>query len=99
MDHHAHTEGSMDSPGGKDRPASHGMLVVGVETVFLYHLPMFMSPHDYQVILEGVFSQKGSDLQRIYREDRNSHPQTRVYTIAPVPFVLPDLFPPARKIK
>ena len=28
-----------------------------------------------------------------------AHPQTRVYTFAPVPFVLPDLFPPAHKLK
>ena len=54
------------------------MLVVGLDTVFFYHLPMFMSPHDYQVILEGTFAQKGSDPQRAYRDDRTSNVKTRV---------------------
>ena len=75
------------------------MLVVGQDTMFFYHLPMFMTPHDYQLILEGTLSQSGSDPQRIYREDRKGNPQTRVYTFAPVPFLLPDLFPPAPKRK
>jgi hypothetical protein len=60
---------------------------------------MFMSPHDYQLILEGTLSQPGADPQRIYREDRKGHPQTRVYTFAPVPFLLPELFPPEHKRK
>ena len=99
MDHHAHTEGHAGGSAHNDPAAGHGMLVVGLDTVFFYHLPMFMSPHDYQVILEGTLSQSGSDPQRIYREDRKGHPQTRVYTLSPVPFVLPDLFPPAHKLK
>ena len=73
------------------------MLVVGVETIFLSHLPMFMSPHHYQVILQGTFSQPGSDPQRIYREDRRSHPSADVYTFDPSAFILPHLFPPAPK--
>jgi len=75
------------------------MLVVGLETVFFYHLPMFMSPHDYQVILEGTLSHQGSEPQRTYRDDRKGHLHTPVYTLAPVPFVLPDVFPPAPKLK
>ena len=75
------------------------MLVVGLDPIFFYHLPMFMSRHDYQVILEGTLAQQGSDPQRTYREDRKSHAKTRVYTLSPVPFVLPDVFPPANKLK
>jgi hypothetical protein len=99
MDHQAHNTSHSDTSAHGDPPAGHGMLVVGLDAVFFYHLPMFMSPHDYQVILEGTLSQQGSDPQQTYREDRKSHPQTRVYTLAPVPFVLPDLFPPALKRK
>ena len=95
MDEHAHMESAGGVAARKDRAAGHGMLVVGLDTVFFYHLPMFMSPHDYQVILEGTFAQKGSDPQRAYRDDRTSNAKTHVYTFAPVPFVLPDLFPPA----
>lgn len=99
MDHHAHTESHSGGSAHQDPPAGHGMLVVGQDSVFFYHLPMFMSPHDYQVIMEGTLSRSGSDPQRIYREDRKGHPQTPVYTFAPAPFVLPDLFPPAPKRK
>ena len=99
MNQHTHTGHGTDTSAGKDQAAAHGMLVVGLETVFFYHLPMFMSPHDYQVILEGKISQEGSDPQRTYREDRKSHVRTRVYTFDPVPFVLPDLFPPTPQRK
>ena len=95
MEHQMHTAGHPHD----DPPAGHGMLVVGLEATFFYHLPMFMSPHDYQVILEGTLSKQGSDPQRTYREDRKSHLRTPVYTLAPVPFVLPAVFPPALKLK
>jgi hypothetical protein len=99
MNQHTHTEDATGTSARKDQAAGHGMLVVGLDTVFFYHLPMFMSPHDYQVILEGTISKEGSDPQRTYKEDRKSHPRTRVYTLDPVPFVLPDLFPPAPERK
>ncbi len=99
MDEHTHQEHGAGTSAGKDQAAGHGMLVVGLDTVFFYHLPMLMSPHDYQVILEGKMSQEGSDPQRTYREDRKSHARTRVYTFDPVPFVLPDLFPPRHQRK
>jgi hypothetical protein len=99
MDHHAHSEEPSASSARTDRAASHGMLVVGSNPAFFYHLPMFMSPHDYQVILEGTFSQGTRDAHGIYREDRDRNPKTHVYTFAPVPFVLTDLFPPAPKRK
>ena len=95
MDHHGHSDGHAGGSGHADAAGGHGMLVVGQETIFFYHLPMFMTPHDYQVILEGTLSQSGSDPQRIYREDRKGHQHTSVYTFAPVPYVMPELFPPA----
>ena len=91
-----HKTGPTEGTARHDPPAGHGMLVLGLDTMFFYHLPMFMSPHDYQVVLEGTLSQQGSDT---YKEDRKAHAQTRVYTLAPVPFVLPELFPPALKRK
>ena len=65
------------------------MAVVGTDTVYLSHLPMFMRPHDFQVILEGSFG--GADAA--YRKDRTAHPKTKLYTFAPDAFVLPELFP------
>ena len=35
-----------------DVPAVHGMLLFGGKTLYASHLPMFHSPHDYQVIVE-----------------------------------------------
>ena len=84
MDHMDHTGAQ------PDRPASHGMLVVGAETIFLSHLPMFHSPHDYQVLLRASF---GAATDDIYRSDRKAHPDTRFHTFAPAAFVLPELFP------
>ena len=88
MDHHR----SM-----ADRPAVHNMLIVGQQTAFLSHLPMFRapdfdSPHRYQGILEAAFSKPGSDAQAVYAKDRKDHPGTKIYTLSPATsFVLPDL--------
>ena len=99
MDPHAHGHHAEDNSTPPEGLGGHGMLVVGTETMFFSHLPMFMPPHDYQVILEGTLSQKGSDPQRTYRDDRARHPDAAVYTFNPVEFVLPEIAPPAAKRK
>ena len=76
-----------------DRPSTHGMLMVGEETVYLSHLPMFMSPHDYQAIMEVTLSDGGSDPQAMYASDRRASGE-RVYTFVPERFVLTDLVSP-----
>lgn len=73
-----------------DHPSVHGMLVVGQETVFLSHLPIFGSPHDYQVIIEGTFAKPGSTPQADYFNDRK-RTGAKLYTVEPRPFVLTDL--------
>jgi hypothetical protein len=68
------------------------MLVVGEETVYLSHLPMFQAegkppmPHRYQAILE-VTREKQED----YTKDRREHRTTNIYTLNPEIFVLPAL--------
>jgi len=64
------------------------MAVVGNDAIFLSHLPMFMRPHDYQVILEASFGPADT----IFRQDRKVNPEASLYTFAPAPFVLPELF-------
>jgi hypothetical protein len=66
------------------------MLIVGEQTVFLSHLPIFGSPHDYQVLLEAAFAKPGSDPQADYFND---HKRTgkKIYTLEPEPFVLTRL--------
>ena len=39
--------------------AAHNMVVVGEHRIFLSHLPMFMAPHNAQVILEATFAKQG----------------------------------------
>jgi hypothetical protein len=79
-----------------DEPSVHNMLIVGQNTVFLSHLPMFSepgseSPHRYQVILEASFSRPDADPQAQYAADRAQNPTTRIYTLNPERFVLPNL--------
>jgi hypothetical protein len=66
------------------------MLIVGEQTVFLSHLPIFGSPHDYQVILEAAFVKPGSDPQADYFNDRK-RTGTKIYTMEPERFILPRL--------
>lgn len=77
--------------------ATHNMLVIGEKTVYLSHLPMFqekdspLMPHRYQAILEVEFLLQGSNPQDAYMKDRQSHPNIKIYSINPKPFVLPTL--------
>lgn len=71
----------------QDPPSTHGMLIFGKSKIYLSHLPMFHSPHDYQVIVEAQFSLPG---QAAYLTSLNGSSET-VYTLVPESFVLPDL--------
>jgi len=71
-----------------DRPAIHGMLVFGKSTIYLSHLPMFHSPHDYQIIVEAEL--QDSALQT-YLNDQKTNPDQTLYTLEPLEkFTLPD---------
>lgn len=71
-----------------DRPSIHGMAVVGHHKVYLSHLPMFHSPHDYQVILEVEFD---AEAKAIYDSSVTSA-TPELYTLAPDEnFVLPAM--------
>ena len=71
----------------------HGMLVVGEQTVYLSHLPMFGHPHhDVQAILEAHFTGP-DDPQAAYAEDRRTSGE-RVYTLKPELFFLQLLVTP-----
>src|SRR4051812_43145450 len=72
----------------QDRPATHGMLVVGKDRIFLSHLPMFHRPHDYQVIWEAIIP---AGAKAAYLKSLAAHPEERIYTLVPEPFVLPDM--------
>src|SRR5258705_10988364 len=79
-----------------DEATVHNMLVVGQENIFLSHLPMFStptfdSPHRYQVILDADFTKDGSEARTVYANDRKQNPKTKIYTLNPDKFVLPNL--------
>lgn len=66
-----------------ERPAIglHGMLIVGEETIYVSHLPMWMRPHNFQVILEVTFAGQDQPQAR-YVADRKTT-GTRLYTLNP----------------
>lgn len=79
-----------------DKPATHGMLLMGSKTIYASHLPMFHSPHDYQIILKLTFDGEGNQK---YLKDRSIHPEEPVYTIEPEEFVLPVMVTHTKKFK
>ena len=96
-----------------DAPATHNMLIVGEQTAYLSHLPMFgglnqektefRTPHRYQVILEVAFTEGNRNVTDAYTASRKQNPTEKMYTFNPAPFVLPDLDPagssPLRKFR
>lgn len=77
----------------------HNMFAFGREVVFLSHLPMFMAPHDAQLILEVTVEDAGGSLLEVWSRERASHPDERVYTVMPEKFALSTLYlgdPPPR---
>ena len=51
-DHAHHGEGDHG-----DTTGIHGMLLFGEDILYLSHLPMFASPHNFQVLLEVRFDE------------------------------------------
>src|SRR5215211_5647600 len=74
-----------NNPQAENRPPTcgvHNQMMVGEQTIYLSHLPMFMfnprhHEHNFQVILEVTLS--GPD-QATYVADRTIHPNERMYT-------------------
>lgn len=68
------------------------MVLVGQRRAYLSHLPMFMSPHDYQAVLEVTLTTDGADALAAYVTDRAAnppggptrpHPGSAMYGFAP----------------
>ena len=84
---HGHPDLVSEAPGG------HGMAVIGSGAVYMSHLPMYMVPHNYQVLLRVRLTGGDGDPETTYRDDRGRHPEALLYTFDPDRFVLPDLLP------
>lgn len=70
-----------------DHPGIHGMVLFGKQEQYVSHLPLFYSPHDYQVILKVELD---SSSQQAYSKDSKTH-SGELYTIEPDKFVLPEI--------
>ena len=71
----------------------HNMMLVGEQTVFASHLPMFDSPHRFQVIMEVELAKAGGSGDDVYAADRKAHPKVGMYTLQPQEiFVLSQMF-------
>lgn len=89
-----HGNGGHEGPGGHGGLGRHGMLIVGEETVYLSHLPMFTDPtHAIQAILEATFTAESGNPRSVYADDRE-RTGTKMYTLRPEKFVLSDLVSP-----
>lgn len=71
-----------------DMPSTHGMFLFGTQKVYLSHLPMFHTPHDYQVLLEVEIPES---VKQKYLSLVEENPSNTIFTIVPESFVLPDL--------
>jgi hypothetical protein len=79
-----------------DKPSTHGMLIFGKEKIYASHLPMFRSPHNYQIILELELDSK---TKKLFVADQNNNPEYNTYTIEPETFVLPDMISNPKSFK
>jgi len=77
-DHHHH-----------DTTGIHGMLLFGEDVVYLSHLPMFSTPHNFQVILEVELDERA---RRVYLSDRAADSET-IHTFQPEKFPIAELSP------
>jgi hypothetical protein len=80
------------APAGTSHPtiATHGQLLLGRDTLYFYHLPVFMTdpwqhPHNFQVILEISFDAQHGSARQTYVSDRDQHPSS-IYTAVPPVF-------------
>jgi hypothetical protein len=77
-------------------------MLVGAQTAFLSHLPMFdrlnpkgtdyVTPHRFQVILQAAFAAGGQDASPLYFAERLKNPDVKMFTVEPADlFVLPQI--------
>ncbi|GAA4599248.1 hypothetical protein BJY16_003009 [Actinoplanes octamycinicus] len=80
---HHHPNGVCDTTG------RHGMLLVGADPIYLSHLPMYVCPHHFQVLLEAELPAAARDT---LAGDRARHGDG-LYTFDPDEFPIAELEP------
>jgi hypothetical protein len=71
-----------------DKASTHGMLIFGTDKIYASHLPMFRTPHNYQIIIELMLDNAA---KQKFITDQKLHTEFTTYTIEPERFVLPDM--------
>jgi hypothetical protein len=87
------------STGAPDKPSVHGMLFFGgvkSPAIYVSHLPIFHTPHDYQVLAEIEIP---DDVRSAYQKSLKVNPRQTVYTLVPEVFVLPEMLASPRPFK
>jgi hypothetical protein len=85
--------------GAPDKPSVHGMLFFGgvkSPAIYISHLPIFHTPHDYQVLAEIEIPDA---VRSAYRKSLKANPRQTVYTLVPEVFVLPEMLANPRPFK
>jgi len=103
---------ALGTPAQQEAPATHNWMLVGSQTAFLSHLPMFeklnpagtdyLTPHRFQVILQASFTSRGSDVSPLYFADRRDHTNVKMFTVSPAKdFVLAQVIssPPLKSFQ
>ena len=78
--HHSHHDDTM---------GVHGMVLVGQQVLYLSHLPMFMRPHNFQVVLEVSLDEDST--ARL--ADSRTEGAGGIYTFKPEEFHITELLP------
>ncbi len=71
-----------------DKPAVHGMLIFGKEKIYASHLPLFRSPHNYQIILELELDKTS---KQKFVADQKQNLDVATYSLEPEKFVLSEM--------
>lgn len=69
-----------------DPLGTHGMLLFGKKNNYVSHLPMFHSPHDYQLVAEVTITNQGN-AQTVAKYEK-AKKQSDIFTIVPEPMDL-----------
>ena len=87
----ASARAASDPPSPIDQPDHHGFFMMGRDSLYLSHMPMFtMEDHMYQVVLRA---QLPPDVMQTYLASKQSNPATvfNLINVADDPFTLPEI--------
>jgi hypothetical protein len=80
-----------------DQPGVHGMLLFGNQSTYVSHLPMFHSPHDYQLLFKvSLRDYPGSKTVEVYKKSKKN--TSEYFTLVPEIMDLSEIISGAKTI-